>query len=424
MFPSPLPSSLPGPGGIACRFTPESVSFHPWGTTNTAANEPITPETRFPIASVTKPFTAHLLLDLLREDKLPLHTPIRTLLPDFALSDPLATREMTLEDALCHHSGLPPHTWAWVYSDVTRTEFIRNRLPHLESIGPHREQHRYSNILYAVLGEVIETLTGTHWEQTLHDLILYPLGLTQTEVLTETWAEVSSGLARPHNEDGEPLPAFHAKAGHLIAPASELISTAADLARWGQHLLRHPPPDDRWTPRNSVPDMENTGYGLGWRISEFKGTRRIWHSGQCSGYSALFVLYPDEKRGGVYLCNRSGAVPALHALDQNLPITPLTQQPTPPLPTLTPAKNPGLAEGTFFNPGYGILKIHNRNGIPHLIYQTAEPAPLLRHPDGTLIFQPPGYTAQIPLTFEKNTLHLQFEPRLAPIRFEPFQQKI
>lgn len=408
---------MPGPGGIAGLFDSASVSFYPWGTTGLSGEEPVSPHTRFPIASVTKPFTAQLLLEALHEHAVPLTTPLRTLLPHFALSDPVAAREITLEDALCHRSGLPPHTWAWIYSDVSRTEFIRERLPHLDSVGPHRDHHRYSNMLYAVLGEVVETLTGVSWEQALREQILKPLGMDHTGRLTETWATQTPVPARPHDATGAPIPPFFAKANHLIAPASEMISTAADLARWGQHLLRHPPSDDRWTSRNAVPDMDRTGYGLGWRIDTRPGPRRIWHSGQCSGYSALLVLYPGEKRGGVYLCNRAGAVPALHALDEGCHPQALPARPAAPSPVLFPAKDLATPEGRFHHPGYGDLTLSRPNGIPHLAFQSAPAAPLLRHPNGLPGFQPPGYRAWIPASIDADRVHLSFEPQRPPIRF-------
>ncbi|MCC5843863.1 MAG: beta-lactamase family protein [Verrucomicrobia bacterium] len=429
MLPDALLPLLPRPGGIACRFDTESATFHPWGTQDSSGTTPVTPQTRFPIASLTKTFTAHLLLEAVRERNISLLTPLRALLPGFTLADPAATRVMTLEDALCHHSGLPPHTWAWVYGDVDRQTFIRERLPFLESVSPHRAAHQYSNILYAVLGQVIDVLTGSPWEQALQEEILRPLEMRHTGCLTEIWATQTPDPARPHDAGGASIPPFFAKSNHLIAPASEMISTAEDLARWGQRMLELSPDADRWRVRNTVPgprpfpDMGPLGYGLGWRVEHTANRLRVWHSGQCSGYSALLALYPEQNQGGVYLCNASGAVPALHAIDLTLHTRfrpgPLSARSAPSRPPeLRPARDTALPEGVFHHPGYGSLKLTHPDGVPHIACQTAPPVPVLQHPDGTLFFRPPGYESCYTFLTKANALLLHLEPVLPPIRFE------
>ncbi len=428
MFPPSLIPFLPRPGGIACLFDTESATFHPWGTQDSSGTSPVTPQTRFPIASLTKTFTAHLLLEAVRERKLSLQTPLKDLLPGFSLADPAAARGMTLEDALCHHSGLPPHTWAWVYGDVDRATFLSERLPFLESAGPHRAAHRYSNILYAVLGQVLEVLTGAPWEQTLEEEILRPLALHHTGGLTETWATQTPVPAPPHDTGGASIPPFFAKTSHLIAPASEMISTAEDLARWGRRMLELPPGADRWRVRNHVPGprpfpgMGPLGYGLGWRAEQIADRPRVWHSGQCSGYSALLVLYPEQRRGSVYLCNASGAVTALHAIDLTLH-TPFRPGPPPapaPLsrpPGLRPAGARMLPEGHFHNPGYGGLDLTHCGGIAFLAYQTAPPVPVLQLPGGSLRFRPPGYTDSLALETGTDAILLHVDPAIPPVRF-------
>ena len=428
MIPTALRPRLPRPGGVAGYFDPVSASLDVWGGQKTGGS-PVMPNTRFPIASLTKTFTAHLLLEVLRETNLSLQTPIAHILPGFALADPAASCGMTLEDALCHYSGLPPHTWAWVYSDVDRKTFIHQRLPHLQPLEPHRQAHRYSNILYAVLGYVVEILTDKTWEQNVQERILTPLGMTQTGFLTESWAADSDGLAQPHNLFGKPIPFFYAKTNHLIAPASEMISTADDLVRWGQYLLTLPPNDDRWRARNTVPGkrplngMGALNYGLGWRIERLQGELRVWHSGQCSGYSSLFVLYPERKQGGVYLSNASGVVTALQVLDleSRTRLKCVDQLSFPKHPPERPKKKAAsgirLPEGHFLNPGYGTLTVELQEEIPYLTYQCAPKVPALLSTDGTLWFRPPGYTQDIRMTCGTDEIHLHFESELCPTDF-------
>lgn len=277
-------------------------------------------DTRFPLASVTKTFTSHLCLE--PELRPFLDVPLCETIPFFKLQDPRASAEMTPRDALCHFSGLAPHTTDWVRCTLSRAEYVRERLPRMPAEGPFREKHRYSNLMYAVLGVWIEQTTGISWEQQLEERILKPLKLDRTEVLDESW---KGKVPPPHRrtESGilEEIPPFFARRGHLIAPASEMLGSMGDLARWGQVLLELDPQDERWRPHNRVtpkpsfPEFGPLDYGLGWRLDTVRGEPRYWHSGQCSGYTTLLTLYPERKTGMAAAVSRSEAVDALLKAD-------------------------------------------------------------------------------------------------------------
>jgi CubicO group peptidase (beta-lactamase class C family) len=375
----------------------------------------------FPIASVTKTFTADLVLGF--ADGQMLDRPIREVLPDFALADPDATTRMTPRDALCHFSGLPPHTWAWVYGDLSRADFIRERLPHLPSVGPFHQQHRYSNLLYAVLGQWIEAVSGQSWETSLQQVILDPLHLKHTALLDENWA---ASAPAPHERCAGGIrqrPPFFAQKNHLIAPASEMSASIPDLAAWGQRQLQLPSDDARWKPHNLVetqrphPSMGPLHYGLGWRVDTVRGEPRVWHSGQCSGYSSLLVLHPERNVGFAAAANLHATVPPLQALDlwihHDIAANWLppegsevrgkksevrrqkseTYFPYSPIPQLSNSPIPGL----YTHPGYGDLEILITDDIPHSRYQNSAPTPL-HDRNGIPQLQLPGYSVTFPIT--------------------------
>ena len=274
-------------------------------------------DTRFPLASVTKTFTSHLCL--VPACKNMLDVPLIDVLPYFELADSEATRQMTPRDALCHFSGLAPHTRDWVRCGLSREAYIRNRLPLLPSEGPFKEKHRYSNLMYAVLGQWLEELDGRSWEVQVTEDILKPLGMSGTSHIDETWTE---DAALPHgvSESGatHEIPPFFAKRNHLIAPASELIGSMPDLAKWGQFLLGLNPEDERWKPHSCIRENPRLDYGLGWRLDHIHGEPRYWHSGQCSGYTTLLCLNPDQKTGTALATNRSDAVDLLQEMIRHL----------------------------------------------------------------------------------------------------------
>lgn len=398
-----------------------------------AAGSGVSVSTRFPLASVTKTFTADLVLRLAAVGRVDLDEPLRGQLPGFRLSDPLANDTLTPRDALCHFSGLPPHTWSWVFSRESRKQFTEDRLPCLESSGPHRGCHRYSNLMYAVLGRLVaEAGAYPDWETALAHEILGPLGMMHTSPLCEGWAEREE-VAPPH-ADGEPpciIPPFHACAGHPIAPASELIGTMPDLARWGQAMLQLSPDDPRWEPHNTVESNRPEGmgdlfYGLGWRVERVGARLRVWHSGQCSGYSVLLSLYPEEGRGIALAANRSGCTGGLHALDfsLNLQQEGLAVFPPPPPPSASLDSGPGagfletgaLPCGRYVNPGYGALDVMDRGGRLWLSFQETCPVPLREGRQGPE-FTLPVYGARFSVRWKAGMLRVPFEPDLPAICF-------
>lgn len=407
------------PGLVVCRFDREQVETDVWGYRDLAAGEPMSADTLFPIASVTKTFTAHLLQRAAESGLLDLNEPIRSAWPGFTAADDQATREMSARDALGHLSGLPPHTWAWVFGDVSRATFFQERFPHLSAVGPFREKHRYSNLLYAALGQLLEEVSGQPWETGLESEILRPLGLNNTRPLTEDWSTRFSRLARPHRDAAppQPIPPFAAQTRHLIAPASELLSTGPDLARWGQFLLTLSPEDVRWQAVSTI--SPGLHYGLGWRLESVDGVRRVWHSGQCSGYTSLLSLWPEQGRGTVLLCNRSGAVEALHAIERGdfdieLPPPPELIRPSSP-----PASPDSLRIplGTYSNPGYGELTFFEHDGHVWSRFQNRDAVEVLQDETGRPVLQLPVYGVRFPLRVEAERLYIPFEPALPEIVF-------
>jgi len=273
----------------------------------------------YPIASVTKTFTAWCCL--LPEARPYLDTPLIEILPSFKVQDESATKNLTPRDALCHTSGLAPQTDSWVRCTDSRREYLVRNLPTFAFAASYKEHHRYSNVMYAVLGLWLEEITGQCWEDLIVDRIQSPLGLESLRHLEPGWEQHCPAPHALRSERLERIPPFFTTRHHPIAPASELRMNMYDLARWGQTHLQLDPQDERWQPHSFVsderpfPECGPLQYGLGWRLDTVKGKRRVWHTGQCSGYTALLSLYPEQGIGLAAATNRSSATDALHALD-------------------------------------------------------------------------------------------------------------
>jgi CubicO group peptidase (beta-lactamase class C family) len=383
---------------------------------------PVDPDTVFPIASITKTFTAALCALRVRSGVWRWTDRVRDLWPDFALHDADAAARITLLDTLIHRSGLPPHTWAWVFAPPDRARFLRERLPHLAPVAKFDAGVRYSNLFYALAGGLLEIADGVSWEDRLARDLLHPLGLRHTQPAVENWQEAFDA-AQPHRA-GEPIAPFHARARHVIAPASELFSTAADLASWLGVLLGSVEFSDCFTPRLALdrprphPDLAPLHYGIGWRVERFAKGSLVWHSGQCTGYTAWLGFQPQQRQGWVLLTNADGVIDTVQALAYSLASgEDWLDRLVPPLPPAAPeAAAPAgepfpLPPGRYTHPGYGTLAVA-ADGQARL--DDSAPGHAIRTADGAAYWVIPGYGTRVPLHIRPTELHLHFEPELPP----------
>jgi CubicO group peptidase (beta-lactamase class C family) len=311
-----------------------------------------------------------------------------------------------------------------VYGDVNRRTWMRSRLPHLASAGPHRDSHRYSNMLYAVLGLLIEEKTGKTWEADLQEFCPEGVRLFTPESLNDVevpYARTGEGMIR--------LPDAIVKEGHPIAPASELVATLPALAQWGLEMLPVLDTMGMARPQCPVPgarphpSMGPLTYGLGWRLDTVSGHRRIWHSGQCSGYAALLSLDPENGRVVAAACNLNGSVDVLHALDlwiregiepdwAEIPCRRTSPQ------TLQPSPAGSLPTGVYTNPGYGSLELREEPEGVVSLFQGVSRSPVWRQPNGQLLLELPEYGVRFPLRLnDAEEIRIPFESGVKEIPF-------
>jgi CubicO group peptidase (beta-lactamase class C family) len=297
---------------------------------------PVTPHTRFGIASNTKLFTATALGILVEEGKVEWDAPVIRYLPDFAMYDPWVTREITVRDLLVHRSGLGLGAgdllW-WPASTYDRKEIV-HRLRFIKPATSFRSAYAYDNVLYQVAGELVEAVTGQTWEQFTSSRVLAKLGMTGSNV---SHADMSGpDVAATHAEvDGtvRPIAPF---TGESTNPAGGINATADDMAKWmivqldsgrladGSRLfapattrqlwrvvtpLAAPPPPAElsWTGANF------RGYALGVNVTEYQGRKMLTHTGGLPGYVSEVTMIPELKLGIAVLTNQeSGA--AFHSI--------------------------------------------------------------------------------------------------------------
>ena len=135
-----------------------------------------TTNTLFPIGSSTKSFTATAIAMMVEDGILEWDRPIKDYVPEFKLKDPIASSMTTIEDLLCHRTGLPAHFFAAMDDELT-TDEILNRLPHLELSKPFRTTLQYCNLLYIAIAKIIEEISGMRYGTYIKKRIFKPLGM-------------------------------------------------------------------------------------------------------------------------------------------------------------------------------------------------------------------------------------------------------
>lgn len=383
-----------------------------YGVRRLGRPEPVEPETLFPIASVSKAFTAAALGVLVDEGALTWDDPVIDHLPEFQMYDPWVTREMTVRDLLVHRSGLglgAGDLLFWPRSTRSRADTVRalRRLPPATSF---RSGYAYDNVLYIVAGQLIEAVSGQSWEVFVRDRILAPAGMG-TAVVTAEALFASQDRATPHARLGGEVrglgPMTALEADHVLsanaAPAGGISASAEDMSRWialqlaqgalpegDARLFSAQVAQEMWTPHTLVPPNPAavpsgaaplfSAYALGWRVIDYRGHRIIWHTGGIVGFRSIAVLAPDLDVGFAILTNAEDTALIMGLMYELLdhyidPATPRRNWPEqwaerlaaraagsvearPAKPQDSrPPRAPGAYAGTYADPWYGPITV-------------------------------------------------------------------
>jgi len=280
-----------------------------FGARGRVAGEPPTPDTQYRIGSITKTLVATVIMRLRDEGRLDLADPLRRHLPGAPAG------EATIAQLLSHTSGLtaePPGPW-WERTPGAPAPGVLAddelaRPPH----RPGRRLH-YSNVGYALLGQVITRLRGMSWDRAVHEEVLHPLGMRATTTrprepyargyAVHPWADVL--LPEPEHDAG------------AMGPAGQLWSTCADMARWCAFLAGHTggvldPATLAEMRRPLAVDEDGLrhgrAFGLGLQLAHGDGRRLAGHGGSMPGFLAGVYADPEDDLGVLYLANTTSGV--------------------------------------------------------------------------------------------------------------------
>ena len=282
----------------------------------------------FQIGSITKVFTATLVMRLVEQGLLDLDKPVKHYIPTFEVADPAATAGITVRQLLCHTSGLDGDSS--VEADYGRDKLARfvERCAFLSQIHPVGQYFSYCNTGFNIAGRLIEVATGKTFEEAAEALLITPLCMTHTAMLPEQTLKFRCAIGHvpvPPEETHDtgsapgmkisPMP-FLESSG---APAGSFATmTAADLLKFaclhldegkalgGVRILSKKSVRAMQTKQATIPapvSENGIGWGLGWSLMEWDGQRAVGHDGGTIGQNSYLRLIPSKSMAVCLLTN-------------------------------------------------------------------------------------------------------------------------
>ena len=297
-------------GGIAVLSIRDDETTTAVAGVANAVGDPVTADTPFRVASISKPFVATIVSQLVDEGNVDLDETLSTYLPNTPIGGDVPIRML-----LNHRSGLPNYTdqsafMTDVFEDRNRVFTPDEILAWVEdAVTDEPDQHfAYSNTNYILLGQLVQRVTGTDLDTALRERISEPLGLEATRFAAVETANPDR-LAAPWSSavfDGDPDAAYDSIASSAWA-AGSLTSTTGELAAFFDALfagkLVSPDALDEMT--EGGPD----GYGLGLGVLDHpSGTRLYGHSGGIPGYTSFAAFDPSTGDTVIVLTNNEEVV--------------------------------------------------------------------------------------------------------------------
>ncbi len=290
-----------------------------FGVKSLGNKDQVDANTIFSIASVSKNITAAALGILVDEGKISWDDKIVEHIPWFQLKDPWVTQEVTIRDALTHRVGLGRILGNRLqFMTASSRDSVLYRMRYMELEKPFRSEFVYNNVMYSLVGQIIEHVDGRTWDEFLKERLFSPLGMSSTST-SITELKKNDNQAYPHQEINGKVVSIQRRNWDNAGPAGGVNSSVNDLNKWMLMQLGVAGTYNEKTiisaeQMNEIhkPQMlryqtdamsAQASYGFGWSITDYKGKRVITHGGATDGFNTAMYLLPELELGIIVVGN-------------------------------------------------------------------------------------------------------------------------
>jgi CubicO group peptidase (beta-lactamase class C family) len=303
--------------GLALAVVKDNKIFKvkAYGVKNLDTKVPLTAESIFHMASVSKPFSATAIMQLVEEGKINLNDPLIKYLPYFKLDDP-RYQEITIKQMLTHTSGIPDendYEWDKPQYDAMAAERYVRSLANEKMIAAPGEKYKYSNMAFDILADVIAKVSGMTFEDYIKEKILDPLNMKDSDFLRERIRPElrTSGHIfnlKPRVSEVYPYNRRHAPSSCLNASVQEMCNWAiANMKKGafkGKRILEESSYKYLFAPQVEI--TQNRSIGLSWYIDQHRKNKTISHGGRDVGYTSYIVMLPEKSLAVIAAVNFDG----------------------------------------------------------------------------------------------------------------------
>ena len=281
-----------------------------YGMADLEARTPITANTVFDTASVSKQFTAMAVMILAERGKLSYSDPLSKYFPEF----PAYAQQITIRHLLNHTSGLADFTIYWkdgqrLNKDTakhTPDDVLKFLAERKKPEFPAGDKWLYSNSGYVLLTMIVGKVSGTPFPQFVKENIFAPLGMNDSFVYDESKRQAPN-RALGYVLNGGGFKRADDNPNNFVVGDGRLLSTVEDMAKWDQalnteKLVKAATLKEAFT-SGTLNDGTKFNYGFGWAMGKYLGLPFISHSGGTDGFIAHIARFPAQKFTVVLLSN-------------------------------------------------------------------------------------------------------------------------
>lgn len=321
---------IPG-AGLALIKDGQIIYTKGYGYSNVAKKQYVTDESTFGIGSITKSFTALAIMQLVEVGKVDLDAPVTRYLPEFRLADEVYTPLLQVRHLLTHSSGLPRADEQWAGTvPASRAQVIAD-MAKIKPTAKPGEVWQYCNQNFALLGAIIEKVSGMTYEAYLQKNVFVPLGMSSANLTIEELFQ-STNPALPYNNDVLndfaliPVTTTGYQSVKMLSAAGAINANVKDMAVYalmqlgkGKQLVSPKSLELMHSRQITLTGIRegdqiaaasftsDIGYGFAWLTESYRGKTLVGHGGGIDGYISYLTLAPEEGAAVMIVTNTSAA---------------------------------------------------------------------------------------------------------------------